>query len=414
MAFETLIAFRQLGAKRSRSLSIVSWLAITGVALGVAALVGGFSITSGFEKAFQEKVIAFTSHVMVRQYGHRLTDYQDVAKRIEAVDGVLATSPMTHDGALFSGPAGSVGAVVKGVVPNRVVHVLDLATYIDPAPLQSLDKPSPDGVEGVILGSEFARRLGVAPGDVITILSPLKTEGGADWRGKGGGPASRAFRVAGIFTAGFQEYDSRLAFMRLDVAQDFFGRGKAITGIEVRTEDPMNAGAVAAQIADVLGRDAFSVYDWRRQNRNLFASLTYQRIAILVVLSVMVVLAACNVACLLIMLVLERTRDIAILKAMGATRRSIIGIVLLHGLVLGVLGTAIGMLLAFGLSEGVLGNGIELDPSVYGVDHFPVVFNVYDYVMAGVCAVTITLCAALLPAYRGARLNPVDGVRDGH
>ena len=414
MAFETLIAFRQLGAKRSRSLSVVSWLAITGVALGVAALVGGFSITTGFEKAFQEKVIAFTSHVMVRQYGFGLSDYDAISKRIEAVEGVVATSPMTHDGALFSGPAGSVGAVVKGVVPSRVVNVLEIANYIESAALKALEKPAEDGVEGVILGVEFARRLGVKPGGVVTILSPLKTEGGADWKGKGGGPGSRAFRVLDVFSAGFQEYDSRLAFMRLDVAQRFFGRESSIVGIEVRVQDPMNAGPVAERIAKALGRDAFGVYDWRRQNRNLFASLTYQRIAILVVLSVMVVLAACNVACLLIMLVLERTRDIAILKAMGATRGSIVRVFLLHGLVIGAIGTALGMLVAFALSEGVLANGISLDPSVYGVDHFPVVFDVSDYVMAGVCAIGITLCAAVVPAYRGARLNPVDGVRNAH
>ena len=175
MTLETLIAFRQLGAKRSRSLSIVSWLAISGVALGVAALVGGFSITTGFEKEFQEKVISFTSHVMVRQYGLGVRNHDEVAARIEQVDGVIATSPMTHDGALFSGPTGSVGAVVKGIEPQRARKVLGLVEYIRGDAFDALEKGSSDGVAGVILGSELARRLGVKPGGIVSLLS-LRTE----------------------------------------------------------------------------------------------------------------------------------------------------------------------------------------------------------------------------------------------
>ena len=185
----------------------------------------------------------------------------------------------------------------------------------------------------------------------------LRTEKGADWRGSGGGPDSKSFRVLGVFEAGFHEYDSRVAFMALDAAQSFFGRGQMVTGIEVRVDAPMEAGTVAERIRKSLGSDAFGVYDWRVQNQNLFKSLTYQRIAIIVVLSVMVILAACNVACLLIMLVLERTRDIAILKAMGAGQGRIVRIFPLHGLVIGALGTALGMAIAFGLTEGFLRTG---------------------------------------------------------
>lgn len=413
MSLESLIAFRQLGAKRSRSLSIVSWLAISGVALGVTALVGGFSITTGFEKEFQEKVISFTSHVMVRQYGFGLRNHEQVGKDIEKVDGVVATSPMTHDGALFSGPAGSVGAVVKGIEPLKASRVLGLVEYIEGDALGTLRQIPGDGVDGVILGVELARRLGAKKGGVVSLLS-LRTEKGADWRGSGGGPDSKSFRVLGVFEAGFHEYDSRVAFMRLEAAQSFFGRGDAVTGIEVRVNQPLEAGAVSDRIREALGSEAFGVYDWRVQNQNLFKSLTYQRIAIIVVLSVMVILAACNVACLLIMLVLERTKDIAILKAMGASKGSIVRIFLLHGLVIGVMGTVIGMAVAFALTEGVLANGVKLDASVYGVSHFPVEFDIADYVMAGVCALGITLCAAILPAYRAARLNPVDGLRDAH
>ena len=414
MGFEFTVALRQLTAKRSRTLSVVSWLSITGVALGVAALVTGFSITTGFEQAFQDKVVAFTSHVLVRQYGLSFDDHERASKQVSKVDGVVATSPMTHHGGLFSGPAGSVGAVIKGVVPSRAAAVLDIGMVDGESPFRLLASSGDDDVDGVLLGEELARRLGAEVGGHVTVLAPQRGLEQKTWKGQEGSLGTKTFKVRGVFRAGFHEYDSRLAFMRLEVAQAFFGTGNSITGLEVRVENPMGSGAIAQEIDAALGRGEFSVYDWRQQNRNLFASLTYQRIAIIVVLSVMVILAACNVACLLIMLVLERTRDIAILKAMGTSRGSLIRIFLLHGLVIGALGTAAGLLLAFGLSQGVLAQGIDLDPKVYGVDHFPVVFQWSDYLMATITALVITLSSAIVPAYRAARLEPVDGLREIH
>jgi lipoprotein-releasing system permease protein len=202
--------------------------------------------------------------------------------------------------------------------------------------------------------------------------------------------------------------------MDLHTAQAFFGGGDSVLGIEVKVEDPLRAGEVAAQIGAAVGDDRFSVLDWRRQNRNLFASLTYQRLAILVVLSVMVILASCNVACILIMLVMERTRDIAILKAMGASDESILKIFVLEGMTIGVAGVILGMGFAYGLCEGLLANGLALDPKVYGIARLPVIFDPMDYVFAGVGALVITFVATIFPALRGARLQPVDGLREVH
>jgi len=409
--YELMIAWKHLRARRKRSLSVVTWLSVAGVALGVTALVGGFSITSGFEQAFREKVLGITAHVFVREYGLRFERYREAEDAVLRVKGVRAASPMTFNEAMFSGRGGTAGAVVKGIIPEKAAKVLALPEYLEQGRLEDLPGRGADGLDRILLGVELARSLGVKAGDAVTLLSPLRS--GAYQEGPAT-PHSRPFRVAGVFSAGFQEYDARLAYMELSVAQDFFGTGDRVVGLEVAVDTPLEAGAVAEDIRRALGDGEYSVMDWRRQNKNLFASLTYQRIAILVVLSVMVVLASCLVACMLIMLVLERTRDIAILKAMGARNGSILRIFITEGLAIGAVGTAIGMAVAFALCEGLLKNGIALDPKVYGIARLPVIFEPTDYLIAAAGALVITLAAAFFPAYYGARLDPVEGLRETH
>ena len=414
MRYEHLIALRHLRARKKRSLSVVTWLAVVGVALGVTALVGGFSVTSGFEHAFREKVLGITSHVFVREYGIRFTEYRSVMQKVQAVAGVRAVSPMTFNEAMLSGRDGSAGAVVKGLRPALAAQVLELDGYMEAGSLAALGESTPDGQPPIVLGAELARKLGVERGQLVTIVSPLRTMDPEGWEASPDAPTTQAFHVVGVFRAGFHEYDARLAYLEMGTAQSFFGTGDAVVGLEVSVDDPLAAGAVAQGISNALGGEDFSVLDWRRQNRNLFASLTYQRIAILVVLSVMVILASCNVACMLIMLVLERTRDIAILKAMGARDASILRTFIVEGLAIGAMGTALGMVAAFALCEGLLSNGIALDPKVYGIARLPVVFEPLDYAMAAAGALVITFLATVFPALRGARLSPVDGLREVH
>jgi lipoprotein-releasing system permease protein len=409
--YELMLAWRHLRARRRRSLSVVTWLSVAGVALGVTALVGGFSITSGFEQAFREKVLGITAHLFVREYGTRFDRYREVETVVLSVDGVRAASPMTFNEAMFSGRSGTAGAVVKGIIPERARHVLALPEYLEQGRLDDLPGRGADGLDRVLLGAELARTLGVKAGDAVTVLSPLRQ---GEYQEGPATPRSRPFRVAGVFRAGFHEYDARLAYMELSAAQAFFGTGDTVAGLEIAVHDPLQAGQVADRVRATLKSGDYSVLDWRKQNKNLFASLTYQRLAILVVLSVMVILASCLVACMLIMLVLERTRDIAILKAMGAQDGGILRIFIMEGLAIGALGTVLGILFAFGLCEGLLKNGIELDPKVYGIARLPVVFEPLDYLYAATGALLITLVAAFFPALHGARMRPVDGLRETH
>ncbi len=414
MPYEFQIAWRHIRARGGRSLSVVSWLSIIGVALGVAALVGGFAVTSGFEIAFREKVLGVTAHIFVREYGIRFDGYRDVDAKVTQVPGVRATSPITYNEALVAGRTGTQGSVIKGIDVSRATQVLELSQYMEEGRVEDLDAPAEGGVEPILLGAELARRIGVHRGDIVTLVSPLRNRDLQDWNAQPGTPTSNMFRVAGIYRAGYYEYDARYAFMRLGTAQRFFGIGDVITGFEVAVDDVLQAGVVADDIRERLGPEDYSVMDWRRQNRNLFTSLVYQRIAIVIVISVMVVLASCLVACILIMLVMERTKEIAILKAMGAQASSILGVFVAEGMAIGAAGTLLGLLLALVLFQGVLTSGISLDPKVYGIARLPIVFNPWDYVFAATGALGITFVASLLPAWRGARMSPVKGLVETH
>ncbi|MFN3200632.1 MAG: FtsX-like permease family protein [Bradymonadia bacterium] len=392
-------------------MSLVTWLAIAGVALGVTALVGGFSLTAGFEVAFTEKLLGITPHIYVREFGVSFRGYRMVEEIVSTVDGVKATAPMTLTEAMISGPDGTTGAIVKGVVPERITHVLALEQYIDPGIIKGLSRPNADGVKGIILGGALAEKLGVEAGGVVTVVSPLVSPDTTDWQPKARAPRTENFEVRGLITAGFHEYDVRFAYMELSLAQSFFGVGDIATGIEVSVDDVFQATAVADEVRRQIGPGAYSVLDWKRQNRNLFKSLTYQRLAIIIVLSVMVILASCNLACTLIMMVLDRTKEIAIIKAMGGRDGSILRLFILQGMFIGAVGTAVGLLGGFLLCEVILAEGLPLDPAVYGIDHLPVVSDPLDYLMAAAGALAISFLATILPAWRGARQHPVDGLR---
>lgn len=411
MRYEWSIAWRHLRARRAGTLSLVTWLAIAGVALGVTALVGGFSITAGFEVAFTEKLLGITPHIYVREFGVNFQTYRMVEEVVSRVDGVKATAPMTLTEAMISGPETTAGVIVKGIVPDRITDVLSISEYVDPQVIKSLEQPNADGVKGIVLGGALAEKLGVETGDVVTLVSPLVSPDTDQWRAQARSPRTESFEVRGLITAGFHEYDVRFAYMELSLAQSFFGLGDIATGIEVAVDDVFQATAVADEVRRQIGPGAYSVLDWKRQNRNLFKSLTYQRLAIVIVLSVMVILASCNLACTLIMMVLDRTKEIAILKAMGAKDGSVLKLFILQGMFIGAVGTAVGLLGGLILCEIILGDGLPLDPAVYGIDHLPVVSDPLDYLMAAGGALLISFLATILPALRGARMHPVDGLR---
>jgi lipoprotein-releasing system permease protein len=448
MRYELLIALKHLMSPKRQALSLVSTLAISGVCLGVAALIGGFSITAGFETAFKDKLLGVTSHIFARPYRQinvSAPEFETELKRNlgAEIKGVAAT---TYHKTIFSGPKSTTGGFIKGIYPEEVPKVLKLNEYIESGSLDALrlnqiqiDELNVENqVFPIVLGAQLADKLGVKVGGMISALSAFSEQSLGAWKGVASSPTAFNFRVVGIFRAGYDEYDSRFSYVHFDTIEKIFGKKDLVTGYEIALQDPMKAQELVSKVdyslkftvgdaidwsfaiiddpkrALKISRDAyedFYVQDWYAQNPNLYASLMYQRIAILIVLSVMLILASCNVASMLIMMVLERTKDIAILKAMGAKAKEIQLIFVLEGLGIAIIGSVFGAFLGYAFCAWLLGAGVSLDPKVYGIDHFPVEFHWLDYLYSMLGGWVIIGLATYFPAKRGGQLDAAEGLR---
>lgn len=440
MKYELLIAARHVTSKKGRSLSLVTTLAIAGVALGVAALIGGLSITKGFEDAFRDKLLGVTAHIFARPYTNARYEVEELEGHIKrVVPEVVGIAPTTYHKTILSGPGGTMGGFIKGIEPSRAKQVLKLPEYMIEGNLEDLKigtQPTP-----VVIGAQLSERMGVKVGGYLTALSSSNTGQGSTelWSTQRDAPTSLTFKVVGIFRAGYDEYDTRFAYVHIKDAERIFGTNDNVRGFEIKVTNPAQAALIAPKVssaikwgyggpldwAEALTKDPkkasqlanraeelFHVQDWYAQNPTLYLSLLYQRLAILVVLSVMLILAACNVASMMIMMGMERTRDIAILKAMGATEKSIKTIFHLEGLVIALVGSFVGVFLGFAFCEILLGRGISLDPKVYGIDHFPVSTHLNSYLLAMMCSLVIVGLAVSFPARRSSMLKPTDGLRE--
>ena len=449
MRYEFLVAFRHITSRQGRTLSLVSLLAVSGVALGVAALVGGLAITSGFEASFRDRLLGVTAHIFARSYGMNSLSPGELAEFCRGNPEVRGAAPISYHKTIFLAEGGSVGGFVKGIEPTGARDTIKLHEYLESGSVEALTprRSREEGagaatdVPGIIIGAQLQRRLRVPLGGLLNTLSAVQSEGENEWRPEQRVPSTLSFRVVGVFRAGYDEYDSRFAYVHYDTAMRLFSSRDRVAGVEVALHDPWRAPEVARRLeVDLKSRDGdpfdwaerlvtdplgalrvvssyqqdYAIRDWYAQNPNLYMSLLYQRLAILIVLSVMLILAACNVSSLLIMMVMERTPDIAILKACGASERSIRLIFLLEGAGLSLVGTALGSLISYLFCEWILSAGISLDPKVYGIDHFPVHFAFSDCLVAALISLVVISIAALIPARRAGRLEPVEGLRQGH
>lgn len=452
MKFEVMLALRHLVSRRGRGLSLVAVLAVVGVAIGVAALIGGASITAGFERAFQDKLLGVTAHVFARPYSSARYDVAEVEKAIlSQVPEVVGVSPTTYHKGIFVGPGGTVGGFIKSLDPQRARTVLKLEEYLISGSLESLTvKPKiisqHSTASPVLVGAQLARKLQIKDGQLFTALIGTSRIHSQDhrknkqngWNGRKEGPKSVLLKVVGIFEAGYDEYDSRFAYIHYLEGERIFGTSDSVQGFEIALTDPQKASEVAPYIQSAMkwgvgnpldwmeslatnplkatriatrAEENFSVQGWYEQNPALYMSLIYQRIAILVVLSVMLILASCNVSSMLMMMTLERTPEIAILKTMGASNKSIRRIFFIEGVSIAGIGSLLGALVGFIFCEWILVNGVYLDPQVYGIDRFPVEFRWQDYISAVLGSMLILMVAVGIPARRGSLLPPTEGLR---
>ena len=400
-----------------RVFSVFTTVSTMGVVLGVASLVVVLAVTSGFEHEFQDKVLAVSAHLIVTSYGLE-RDMAEAEQDAEVIKKRLASLPGLERMSTFSFTAGEVmigkvGANLKGVdlsdgAPElqRIMVAGSLADLGRPAhcaAAQPVPDPAAEPVGRIILGSELAHRLHSRVGECLQILVPFS--GGID-----SAPSAYTFRVVGISSLGFHEYDARLAFINLEDARRMGNARQSIFGVELRFTDPMQAVRIEPEVERRLGPEA-RVIDWKTLNRNLFAALSMQKLVIAVLLFFIIVVAAFNIIASLMLIVLSKVREIAILASMGARAATLLRVFLAAGTFVGFAGTGLGILYGLAICGLASLYGYPLDPKVYLIARLPVQISVREILLVAAATQLICFVATLYPAVRAARLRVVDGLR---
>lgn len=412
MSYELFIGLRYLRAKRKQTfVSLITLISIAGVMVGVTALIVVIAVMNGFKEELQDKILGVTSHVVISRFDGNISKYQEVKAKVEEVSGVNAATPFIYTQVMISSRKAISGAVLRGIEPQTASKVINLQKNLRAGSLKELEAENkPEGMRatpGIILGNELARNIGVSRGEPVTVISPL-----GRLTPLGRVPRSQTFRVAGIFDSGMYEYDSTIAYVSLWAAQRFLGIGDRVTGIEVRVDDIYEADRVAKAIGKALDGYPYWSRDWMRMNKNLFSALKLEKIVMFIILTLIILVAAFNIVGTLIMVVIEKTRDIAILKSMGATRRSIMKIFLIEGTVIGLVGTLLGLLGGYTLCTLLATyKFIELPSDVYYISTLPVQMNPLDVALIALAAIVITLAASVYPAWQASRFDPAEAIR---
>ena len=412
MSYEMFIGLRYLKAKRKQTfVSLITLISIAGVMVGVTALIVVIAVMNGFKEDLRDKILGVTSHVVISRFDGNISKYLEVRKKVEEVSGVNAATPFIYTQVMISSRKAISGAVLRGIEPKTASKVINLPKNLRAGSLEELEAENkPEGMRstpGIILGNELARNIGASRGEPVTVISPL-----GRLTPLGRVPRSQTFRVAGIFDSGMYEYDSTIAYVSLWAAQRFLGIGDRVTGIEVRVDDIYEADRVARAIGKALGGYPYWSRDWMRMNKNLFSALKLEKIVMFIILTLIILVAAFNIVGTLIMVVIEKTRDIAILKSMGATRRSIMKIFLIEGAVIGLVGTLLGLLGGYTLCTLLATyKFIELPSDVYYISTLPVQMNPLDVALIALAAIVITLAASVYPAWQASRFDPAEAIR---
>ncbi len=434
MRFELFIATRYLRAKRRQAfIGIITGISIAGVAAGVASLIIALAINNGFRQDLQERLIGSTSHIsLLRIADDGIKDWPPLLARLSKQPHVVAAAPAIFEQVLISRGPRARGAVLKGMIPVDERRIGDLlnsikegsAAELDPtaendqenAPHQPPTGESPDSLAEVrarqaamppiILGKDMADNLGATVGSIVLVTSPQ-----GELTPFGMVPKYSRFRVVGIFNSGFYDYDSSWALTRLSAAQRLFGLGDLISVIEFKVDDIDKADVIASQLEEAAGK-GFMTTNWKEQNRALFHALNMERLVTYVTVGLIVFVAALNILISLIMMVMEKTRDIAVLMSMGTRVSQVRNIFITQGVMIGVLGTAIGLLLGYSISYiGGHYHLISLSPEVYSIDYVPFAPRLRDGIWVTAVAVGVSFIATLYPSWSAGRTLPAEALR---
>lgn len=407
MRFELFVALRYLFARRGQAfISVISWTSVAGVALGVASLIVVMGVMNGFTTDLRDKIIGMTAHAVVHNVQGRITDDPELVTRIEAQPGVVAATPYIHSGVLLSSHSGGTGIYLRGVDPESGPKVLAGLGKMTVGSVADLN--AEEGLPGIIIGDVLASQLAVHVGSRVNLMSPTGQQSAAGYT-----PKIKPFRVVGLFHVGLANYDSGIGFVTLDMAREVLGwQNRAVTGIEVAVEDAYKADAIMGKAVAALGEPGLYANTWMDLNAEFFAALKLEKTAMAIILTLVILVGSFSIVTSLVMLVMEKTRDIAIIMSMGATAAMIRKIFMIQGVIIGFMGTCLGY--ALGLGACFLLQRykfIELPRGVYSLDYLPVLLSWPDIALTGVCAMCICFLATLYPARQAARLEPVDALR---
>jgi lipoprotein-releasing system permease protein len=406
MRFEAFLAIRYLKAKRKQAfISVITVISVVGVMMGVTALIVVLSVMNGFREDLMGKILGVNSPLVVLSYEGAFPNYDRVAKEMRSVEGVVATTPFIYSQVMVSGQGSVSGAVLRGIDTSTAGKVIAIDRMIKRGSLKSLDTLH-DGLPGIIMGKELAKMLAVQPGDTVTVVSPM---------GKltpvGRVPQSRRFMVTATFDSGMYEYDATMVYISLKEAQDFIGLDDRVTGVEAKVADIYKADQVSAAVTKKLGYPYWAK-DWKQMNRSLVSALKLEKMAMFVILIMIVLVGALNIISTLVMVVMEKNKDVAILRAMGATQKSVMTVFMLQGLLVGVVGTLTGLGAGLGLCELLAKyKFIELPSDVYYISTLPVRVEMWDVVLVIAAAMVISFLATIYPSWHASRLNPVESLR---
>ena len=473
--YEMFIARNHLRLRRRSATMLMTVISICGVTVGVLALTVVLSVMGGFETDLKSKIVGANAHAVVLKYGTNFSEWRETADKARQVRGVVGATPFILNEVMLSSDQNLSGTLLKGIDPASAGEVSDLGKNLVEGELGYLSRPedipekrqrvarvgtpvqsfsanagaqailkgagdkavaakgegagdeeTPLTIDeilkpkarakapgeatlpGIILGKELAQGLKVAVGDRVNVVSPLGGEVGPT----GPMPKSHPFRVAGVFYSGMYEFDAKSAYIDLREAQRFFGLGETVTGLELKTSDIDNTRQITRAVLNALDGYPYRTKDFAEMNKNLFSALRLERLVMAVILGFIVLVACFNIVSTLIMMVLEKGKDIAILKSMGASDTSVMKIFVIEGLIIGGLGTAAGIVLGYATCLFVERFGIHLDSDVYYIDRLPILIDPWQFLGVACLAVLLSYLATIYPATRASRLPPVDGLRN--
>jgi lipoprotein-releasing system permease protein len=440
MRFELFIASRYLRAKRRQAfIGIITGISIAGVAAGVASLVVAMAITNGFRQDLQQRLLGSTSHISLQRIADDgIKDWPALMDRLSKQPHVVAAAPAIFEQVLIARGPRARGAVLKGMIPRYERKVGDLLSTVKEGSADALEetsakkdahvgaggspaqpkstKDSPDSLAAVqqrvsamppiLLGKDMADNLGATVGSVVLVVSPQ-----GELTPFGTVPKYNRFHVVGIFNSGFFDYDSSWAFVRLSDAQKLFGLGDLISVIEFKVDDIYQAAPISRELEDAAGK-GFMATNWEEQNKALFHALRLERLVTFITIGLIVFVAALNILISLIMMVMEKTKDIAVLMSMGTRRAQVRNLFIAQGVLIGAIGTAIGLVLGYAISyAGGHYHVLTLSPEVYSIDYVPFAPRAIDGVLVAMVAIGISFVATLYPSWSASRILPAEALR---